>query len=86
MRVEELIKILATLNPNADVIVQKDAEGNAYSPLAGVEDEAIYVPNSSWSGDVYPTDWSADDAAMDEKEWNDIKTKQHRCIVLYPLN
>lgn len=36
------------------VILSSDGEGNKHSPLAGVY-EGIYVPESTWAGDVYMT-------------------------------
>jgi len=44
-----------------------------------------YVPDSTWSGDVYSMDWSAKDACMDDDEWAEIQAKP-RCVVLYPIN
>jgi hypothetical protein len=34
---------------------------------------------------VYSMDWSADDACMDEEEWEDIKAKP-RALILHPVN
>ena len=85
MKVKELIEILSNVNQESEVILQKDAEGNGYSPLRGADDDAVYIPDSTWSGDVYSMDWSADDAAMDEEEWAEIKANP-RCVVLYPIN
>ena len=45
MTVEELIAELSKLDPRALVILQRDPEGNGYSPLSGVED------NGSWDND-----------------------------------
>lgn len=47
------------------VILQKDAEGNGYSPLSNVETEGyVYEPDSTYSGEVHDTedgDYEADD-------------------------
>jgi hypothetical protein len=83
--VKDLIAALRDLPPDAQVIMQKDGEGNSYSPLAGVDGDAVYVPQTTWMGDVYSTSWTADDAAMDQDEWADI-LKQPRCVVLAPTN
>lgn len=85
MKVKELIEILKDCDPNAQVVMQKDAEGNGYSPLAGADHEAVYIAESTWSGMVYSTEWTADDACMDENEWKKI-LKRKRCIVLFPVN
>ena len=85
MKVKELIEALASCDPEAEVILQKDAEGNGYSPLHAVDHEAVYFPDSTWSGHVYSTTWSADDACKSEEEWQDILRKP-RCVVLAPVN
>lgn len=85
MKVKELIMILSEFDQNAEVILQKDAEGNGYSPLAGADHDAVYVPESTWSGSVYSTSWTADDACMEESEWKKILRKK-RCVVLNPVN
>ena len=86
--VGELLDYLATQPRDRKVILQKDAEGNGYSPLADA-DESMYAAECTWAGDVYPTPeqlteliaggsgWSEDDAAPDDAE---------RVIVLGPVN
>ena len=86
MKVLELINLLNELPPELDVILQKDSEGNGFSPLQGVDGNCIYVADNTWSGDVYSTDWSADDADMDEKEWRDFKKDHQKVVVLYSVN
>lgn len=68
------------------VVLQKDAEGNGYSPLAGVDEDTIYVPDSTWSGDVYSLHWTAEDADMTEEEWEEFKVGGDRAVVFYPVN
>ena len=68
-----------------EVILQKDSEGNGYSPLAGTDCEAIYIPENTYSGDVYSTEWSAEDADMDEDQWDELKSKP-KALILYPIN
>jgi hypothetical protein len=85
MKVKELIAELQTMDPEAELIVQKDAEGNGYSPLAGADHEAIYIAETTWYGEVYSTEYSAEDMDMDEDEWQEILAKP-RCVVLYPVN
>lgn len=70
MKAGELMQLLG-LDPNAEVILQKDAEGNGYSPLAGLDAKCVYVPNNTYSGEVY------------EASEGD---KRPRCVVLYPVN
>lgn len=85
MKVKELLAALADANHEADVILQKDAEGNGYSPLEGADLNAVYVPDSTYSGNVYSMEWTADDACMTKAEWAKI-TKKPRCVVLHPVN
>jgi hypothetical protein len=85
MTVKELRDELEGLPDDMEIILQKDSEGNGYSPLAGADPNAVYEADSTWSGNVYSMDWSADDAAMSEDEWNEIKSKP-RVLILYPIN
>lgn len=83
MKVKELIEELQKLDPELQLICQKDSEGNGYSPLAGA-DLACYVEENTWSGTVYDLSWSADDADCDDKEWEEIK--KNKVVVLFPVN
>lgn len=85
MKVKELIKLLEGFDPKAEVILQKDSEGNGYSPLYGADPYAVYVEDSIWSGEVYDTRWTAEDAGMEEAEWKKLLKKKH-CVVLHPMN
>lgn len=51
MKVQELIDRLLEEDPEREVIIQKDSEGNEYSPLADIG-VARYRPETSWSGEV----------------------------------
>jgi len=85
MKVKELIEKLLKLDGDTDIILQKDSEGNGYSPLDGVDSNAVYIKNSDYSGDIYSLQWTHDDACMSFEEWNELK-KQKKCVVLYPMN
>lgn len=85
MNVKELKEAIADLPDDMEVIMQKDAEGNGYSPLRGADPNAIYLPDSTYSGQVYSTKWSADDADASENEWKDM-LKKPRVLVLFPIN
>lgn len=85
MKVKELLAALAKANPDAEVILQRDAEGNGYSPCEGADLKAVYVPENTYSGKVYSMKWSAADACMTSAEWKETKAKP-RCVVLYPVN
>ena len=85
MKIRELIEKLNELDPDLEIIIQKDAEGNGYSPLAGIDSDGIYIKETSWHGEVYDSNWSADDAAMEEEEWSEL-LKQPRALILFPIN
>jgi hypothetical protein len=85
MNIKELKEMITDLPDEMEVILQKDAEGNGYSPLHGGDTDAVYEADSTWSGDVYSTKWTASQACMDDEDWNKILEKP-RVLVLYPVN
>ena len=85
MTIKELKEEIALLPDDMEVIVQKDGEGNGYSPLSGVYSDAVYIPETTWYGEVFDMSWTADDADMEEDEWEDIKNKP-RALILHPVN
>lgn len=85
MKVKDLIKQLQECDPESEVICQKDGEGNGYSPLSGIDNEAIYIPENTWSGIVYSAKWTADECCLEEDEWKQLK-KKPRAVILYPVN
>lgn len=50
----QLRKFLQSVPDDQVLVLSCDAEGNRHSPLARVE-LATYVPDSTWSGEVYCT-------------------------------
>jgi hypothetical protein len=64
MKVKDLIKQLQTFNQESKIVLQKDPEGNGYSPAYVVE-EAIFS-----NGDVFSLDYTSDDCCLSEKEWD----------------
>lgn len=85
MKVSELIAELSKWALDIEVILQKDSEGNGYSPLYAVDGNAVYVAESAWSGEVFSTDNCAEDNCMDEDEWTELLEGPH-CVVLVPTN
>jgi hypothetical protein len=85
MKVKDLINELQSLDPEMECIIQKDAEGNGYSPLAGADPNGIYIAETTWFGEVYNATWSAEDADMDKDLWEEM-LKKPRCVVLFPVN
>lgn len=85
MKSHELAKILLEA-PDCELIMQKDSEGNGYSPMAGIDFDVVYVPDSTWAGEVFSTRHTADDHCMTEKEWKAIQKKHSGYAVLFPVN
>jgi hypothetical protein len=85
MTIKELKEAISDLPDEMEVILQKDPTGNIWAPLRGIDPDAIYIKKQNWSGEVYSTNWSADDADMSEEEWEELKLKP-KCLVLYPIN
>ncbi len=87
MNVGELREYLKELPEDMKIILQKDCEGNGYSPLAGGDDEYVYVEENSYSGEVYSKNWSIEDCCMEdeEEEYNRIMNSPS-VLVLYPIN
>ncbi len=54
MTVKDLIAALEKCDSGDLVILQSDSEGNNYSPLSGVSEDVVYVPDGGYYGDVYP--------------------------------
>ena len=86
MNVGELETLLKTLPDDTEIVMSKDAEGNAYSPLSG-HWLGHYLPDTTWSGDL----WSEED----ERDFDpDIPEDAEVCppvdavkaLVLWPTN
>lgn len=71
MKKSELIEMLHQVEGDPVVILQKDSEGNGYSPCAGVDGNAWYEAETTWYGEVYPVQEPQDGVP---------------CIVLWPTN
>ena len=73
MRTHELANRLLE-SPDMPIIMQTDEEGNGYKPMQGADFDVVY-----WFDDydhehmVYSKNWTADEADMDEGEWEDVK-------------
>jgi len=84
MKVKELIEKLKVIDGELEIYLQKDAEGNGYESLYYVYDRGIIIDEC---GDIniYQRDWTADQACIDEEEWEQIKQDESRyCVVLAP--
>lgn len=84
MTVKELIEALQKVDQTRIVILQKDGEGNGYSPIAGIDDNTVYEAETTYSGEVrihHLTDALIEQGFSDE----DVGDGQP-CLVLYPIN
>lgn len=84
MKVKDLKAVLDQLDPETDVILQRDSEGNGYSPLAAWG-MATYVPDTGYSGEAFDDDWTAEDCAMEEDEYEEMR-KNPLALILAPAN
>lgn len=83
MNVKELIEELSKLDPEAQVILQRDPEGNGYSPISGAE-EAPFIQDGR-DIEVYDYEYTAEDNCMEEDEWEEIKnSKENKCVIIWP--
>lgn len=71
--VKELISELSDLDGDTVVILQKDGEGNGYSPLSGLQ-VGKYQAENTWAGEFVGDD------EVDED------TDGIEAVVLYPVN
>lgn len=88
MKVKDLHEILSELlevDPEMEIIMSKDSEGNAFSPLCDWSC-GIYIPESTWHGSLYDIGWSADEAYMSQEEWNKFIDENPRSIIFWPTN
>lgn len=80
MTVGELKELLSDLPEDHVVVLQRDAEGNGYSPMAGAE-AAKYQPANNCRGEVP----CQSDIEGGEYEAEDV-AKMLDCVVIWPLN
>ena len=87
MKVHRLIKMLEFLDKEAEVIMSSDGEGNSYSPVADVSTDYIYVPDSTWSGEIHIKCLTGETLGHGYSE-EDLYVGDDAtpCVVLYPTN
>lgn len=86
MTVQELIEVLRAFPATMPVVMSKDSEGNSHSPLAEAA-ETMYLANSTWSRETYPTHEEivagAESGYTDEDEAPD---RAVRAVCLWPVS
>jgi len=79
MKVRELIEQLQKLDPELQVIKQKDDEGNGFSQIYGLDGDA-YSPNpDAYDAEVY----ASDDVDEMVEEYEEDRDSYKRVVVLY---
>ena len=79
MTVNELIELLQTFDPRALVIMQRDPEGNGYSPLSGAED------NGAWDHEEGEYGYAKLTLDLEEQGFSQEDCIQGQpAVVLYP--
>lgn len=79
MKVKELMNLLEKEDPEKNIFLQKDSEGNGYSPLAGT---------GSWQSiPDHDVDWTFKDLCMEEEEeeWRQFKKDNPGGVVLFSI-
>lgn len=62
MKVKELIELLQKEDPEREVVMSKDAEGNCFSPFVEFS-TGTYTPDNTWSGE-FRSDEDKDEKAL----------------------
>jgi len=78
MTVKELKEVIANLPDDMELVLQVDPEGNGYSPVDGVDPDGIM-----YDGECYDATWTADEACMEEDDWEEL-CKKPRVGVVFP--
>ena len=82
MKVKDLIDTFAALDPDAEVVLAKDGEGNSFSPSDAFS-VGEYVTDSPWRGEFY-TDM--DIKARNEDYDEGLNAGAVRAVALWPVN
>lgn len=82
--VRELKELLNNYNDNDLVIIQKDEEGNGFSPLYEILD-VKYVADTEWSGEVFLRELTQELREIGFTE-EDVSESGEDAIVLVPIN
>mgnify|MGYP001608235175 FL=1 len=85
MKVKDLIKQLQDQDPELEIFISSDPEGNNIQeiPESCLGEVSIYQQDGR-DIETWSLDWGADDACQDEKEWEEMKKTYPKGIILYP--
>ena len=86
MKVKTLIGMLKSEDPEAEIILQRDKEGNSYSPMGGFW-TGHYVPETTWYGTAHLSSLTDEDREIGyaEEDLTNDPNKQD-AIFLVPIN
>ena len=73
LRVRDLQKFLATCDPNATIVLARDAEGNRFSPALHVEHDPDYLGYDQYE-------------AQFADETTPAKKQRKAAVILWPLH
>ena len=79
--VGDLVAMLKKLPQDSFVILQRDSEGG-YSPLADMV-EGHYVPETTWSGDLFSDD---PDEFLSVEDMEEAKKEALPSVFFFPVN
>lgn len=85
MQVKELIALLQEQKPEDLIILQKDSEGNGYSPLYGAEG-CRYTADTTYSGETGLRELTDELRAQGYTEEDLAGDDAVDAVVLYPIN
>lgn len=80
MTVKDLIEKLSRLNPDFQVVLSRDEEGNRFSPLNKLT-TGQYEPDTDYKGEFYESQLVRNNDEMGEIE---IPQEQHNTVCLWP--
>lgn len=75
MKLRHLIEELQKYDPELEVVMSKDSEGNGFSPYADCGTD-FYLPRNTWSGEL----------GWDEEEDDGPPEGSYEVLCLWPVN
>lgn len=82
MRTHELAKQLLD-NPDVELLLQTDSEGNGYNKLCGCDFE-ITAELVDYEYKIKDISWDAEESDMTESEWTKYKKNHSGYAILFP--
>jgi hypothetical protein len=79
MKVSELIAELQKCEPDLEVVVSKDGEGNGYSPAIEAQ-SGYYDADTTWSGEFYGEE------IVGDEDYSQPSEKAVGAVCIWPTN